>query len=509
MKLKQFLSVTAAAVIIFALMVVYYYVKTPAAAIVVSCDDFPPSLSLSFSTDALIDRVVNHLQDMISAADSGVINELGRREGLGPRAVAQKVLPITASSRVPSPVFDQKWKGVDLNFARRLGIYLKTKKLLELRVIGAPQNGWRILAFAKERPVYSPQQTGTAPRGGGQCSDFESCANDVAEQTLRFLDPARLLNYYIKLDTESSNRQILDLYQNVISAKSTDDLVAWGNAYFALHRYDDALQKYQEALGNKDEGCAARIARGFLYYGRPHGKQLLSDLRLAEQDFRWGVNCDSKNKFAHTDLCNTLIREWANSNSPSIQLLQEAQDHCGKALESDPRFVIAAVNIAYSLYRQGKHNESIAYFDTISQQYPTDSALFANYGYFLYLGYLSGKKDNLRAAIEKTEQAFKLDPESYAAANNLGFFYYEDEEYQRALAFWEKADPLRGDDADAVAGQALALFKLNREQDGILMLQKAVSLNALYRDPTFLKKHNDWSDRAAADLAILISKLPS
>src|SRR6266567_4619768 len=185
MKWKQVFSGTALAATIFIAMVAYYYCTTPSAAIVVSCDDFPTSLSLPFSPDALIDRVTNHLQDMITTADSGVINELGRREGLGPRPVPQKVLPIRASSRIPSPVFDEKWKGVNLNFARRLGIYLRIKRLLELRVVGLPQGGWRLLASVKERPEYSPRETGSAPHGGGQCSDLESCADDVAEQTLK------------------------------------------------------------------------------------------------------------------------------------------------------------------------------------------------------------------------------------------------------------------------------------------------------------------------------------
>src|SRR6185437_14847108 len=404
---------------------------------------------------------------------------------------------------------DQKWKGVDLNLARRLGIYLKTKKLLELRIVGASPSGWRMVAVMKERPQYSPQETGNAPQGGTQCTDFESCANDVAEQTLKVLDHARLLNYYIKLDTEASNRQILELYQNTVVPQSADDFVAWGNAFFALHRYDDALEKYQQALTTDDKYCAARIARGFLYYGRPHGTEILPDLQRAERDFRQGVACDASNKFAQTDLCNTLIREWANTRNAPRQLLVEAQDHCSKALQVDPRFVVAAVNIAYSLYRQGKHRESIEYFDKIAQQYPTDSPLFANYGYFLYLEYLAGNADALAEAVDKTEQAIRLNPENYAAANNLGFFYYEEDDYAKALSYWEKADPLQNDNADAVGGRALALFKLGREQEAITAIRKAIALNSHYRDPNFLKANNDWSSKAASDLRELLSKMSS
>jgi len=268
-----------------------------------------------------------------------------------------------------------------------------------------------------------------------------------------------------------------------------DDRVAWGNAFFSLHRYDDALQKYQEALAENDKYCPARIARGFLYFNRPHGTQIVADLRQAEKDFRWGVDCDSRNKFAQTNLCSTLIREWANSQPRVPQLLVDAQDHCKRALDSDPRFVVAAVNLAYSLYRQGKHQDSLAYFENIGQQYPTDSALFVNHGYFLYLEYLAGNKDALQPAIEKTQKAFSLNGESYAAADNLGFFYYETHDYAQAHEYWLKADPLRGNDVDSTAGLALALSKLGHEEEALVLLARVVQSNDHYRNPVFLREN--------------------
>jgi tetratricopeptide (TPR) repeat protein len=502
--LKKIFSVTGLMILIFAAMTGYYYVKTPAAAIVVSCDELPDSVSKSFSPDAVVDRVVDHLTDIVSAADAEVTNEkaLGSMEMLGPRPVAQKV-PIRASSTIP--VFSQKFKGVDLNFARRLGMYFKAKKSLELRAVGVSKDGWRLVAVLKERDD-SYRQTGNAPRDGAQCSDYESCAKDVAEQSLAVIDVARLLNYYINLDTKESNRRILELY-NKARAQSAEDLLVWGNAYYALRHYDDALQKYQEALAKDKKSCAAQLARGFLYYGKPHGNHTLADLRQAEQDFRDGVACAPLNKFAQTDICSVLIKEWRNTPSASVQLLTEAQDHCKKALTIDARFVPAAVNIGYSLYRQGKHDEAIRYFENIAQQFPTDSSLFLNYGYCLYLEYLAGNSNRLDEAIEETEQGMKQNPASYAAANNLGFFYYDKGNYLKALGYWEKAEPLRGDDADALAGRALALFKVGRRHEASSFIMKAIDLNVHYKDPNFVQTNYTWSRKAAADLSELIAKL--
>jgi len=163
--------------------------------------------------------------------------------------------------------------------------------------------------------------------------------------------------------------------------------------------------------------CPAHVARGFLYYRRPHGIQLLADLRRAEQDFRMGIACDARNEFTRTSLCNTLLREWSNSPKHDAELLVEAKRQCEKALEINPQFVIAAVNIGYILYRQGRHEDALHHFDDLSQRYPTNSALCLNYGFLLYLEYLADKSDDtLKQATAQTLQSWNLDQNSYVAA---------------------------------------------------------------------------------------------
>lgn len=240
-------------VAIFSAITVYYFVTTPRTAIVVSADDFPPGLSPNFTPNELINHVVAHIERIFSVAESGELTEISRREGLGPRSVEQTIVPLSALSNAPSPVFDQKWKGVNFNFCHALGTSLKAKRFLELEVFGFQPNGWRLTALLKERPQFLARPAGSAPQTGGACSDFEKCADDLAEQVQRSLDYRRLLNFYIKTNTADANRQILDLYDNAIHQKplAADDLVAWGNAFYGLKQYDQALQKYQEALA----GC--------------------------------------------------------------------------------------------------------------------------------------------------------------------------------------------------------------------------------------------------------------
>lgn len=194
-----------------------------------------------------------------------------RLEGLGSRPAKETIIPIRALSNSPSPLFNLEWRGINLNFCRRVGMSLRAKKYLELNVLGVPKtNGWRLTAFLKDWPHFSANPAGSAPQNGGTCTDFENCANDLSEQILQVLDSRRLLNFYIKLKTPEGWRQVLKLYPTIAqSSLEADDFVAWGNAFFGLNRFDEALQKYQEALEKDPKSCSAQVARGFVYYNRP------------------------------------------------------------------------------------------------------------------------------------------------------------------------------------------------------------------------------------------------
>jgi tetratricopeptide (TPR) repeat protein len=473
--------------------------------VIISPGTFPSGLALQFTPDVLVQSTAAHLSEVIGIADSSVPSDWGRQEGLGPRPVKQQLLPVSALANTPSPIFDQKWKGLGLNLARKLGMSLRAKRYIDIEVLGLPQGGWRLLAFRSDSPQYDAVLVASAPGTGGPCTDPEACIDDLAEQTLQSLDAARLLNYYIKLDANDADKKILGLYQHQeITAEKPEDLVAWGNAFSGLGQYPDALQKYEEALEPNGSFCPAHIAIGLAYYNRPHGTRPLPDILLAEKEFRSGVQCDEKNVFAQTNLCSVLVKEWAISPHPDPGLLTEANDHCDSALAINPRFVAAAVIRGYVLYRQGKSADALSYFEDISQKYPTNSNLLANYGFLLYLEYLKGNADDLARAIDETKSAWDLDNASFPAANNLGFLYYEQGYVPQAVKFWKAAKLLNGDRPDCLAGLAIGLYKLNQQTEAFAMLASAVHLDSHYNDPAYLKANENWSDRAVSDLMVVI-----
>lgn len=174
--------------------------------------------------------------------------------------------------------------------------------------------------------------------------------------------------------------------------------------------------------------------------------------------------------------------------NPDGQLLVEAQQQCQKALEINPKFVIAGVNIGYILYQQGRHEDALNHFEQLSQRYPTNSALFVNYGFLEYREYLRSKNaEALSQATAHTLQSWNLDHNSDVAADNLGYFYYEQGDYAQAVDFWKKANALSTSDPDCIAGLALGTYKLGNQGTAITLLTRAIQIDSHYRDPNYLK----------------------
>ena len=497
--------VSAAAVTVIVGSTAYYYLKTPPDAVFVTTDEFPSDLSTHFTGDTLNDLVVQRLDKMMLIADSDGANGTASHSGigLGLGSPKERLIPKTFSSS-PSPIFKIKWKGWDLNFCRSLGMSLRAKKFIELRVIGE-QGGWRLTASVKNLTDSSSAAAGSAPQAGGACAGLENCVDDLSAQILEFFDKRRLLEFCVKTNTSDSNRRISSLYEKTSTdALQAIDLVAWGDALFALNQFPQALQKYQDALLKDPGSCNAVRARGYLYYWLFTQGNALGNIQQAELDLRKGLDCGPRSEFIRTSLCHTLVLE--SNASGNTGLLVEAKEHCEKALQMDPQFVAAAVNIGYILDRQEKHEAALQYFNNLSSKYPTSGALFLNYGYLLYRKYLRDQSDDsLTQATAKTLRSWNLDQNSYATANNLGFFYYEREDYGRALSFWEKARTLDTSDAECIAGLALVAFKRQDVGNAKTLLTSARQMNAAYGDPSRLKRYNYWSDRAANDLAELIA----
>lgn len=503
-KLKLGTWATLAVIAFLVGATLYYYVKTSPTTVLVIADDFPAGFA-RFTEKDLMDEVAYKLTRLVSTGQSPE-NQPLMNEGFAPvRPAKERLFGSFGSLSDPHrPVFQFQWKGFSLGFCRRLGMSLRAKRVLSLRVNDVSDKGWRLSAMMEEPPQYSAQRIGSAPPPGGLCAEFEPCAGDLAEQILGSVDRRTLLNFYT---SQNNNDKIVELFKTADPASlQPSELVMWGDAFFGRKEYDKALEKYEQALIKDGNSCAAFAARGYFYDRRAKGD--LNRLEKAERDLRNAVKCDSGNKFTLTSLCHTLTQEWKKQQDQP-QLLEGARENCQRALDIDPNFVIAATNIGYILYRQGKHADSLSYFDSFSQKHRQDSALFANYGFVLYLEYLESKDPSfLTRAIEQTYNSLNVDPANYGAANNLGYFNYEKKDYLEAVNYWDKAKSLEPKDPDIIAGLALGNYKLGRKDEAIRLLRQARQMDPQYKDPKKLTGDpHFWSSQMVSDLKNLNRRL--
>ena len=132
-----------------------------------------------------------------------------------------------------------------------------------------------------------------------------------------------------------------------------------------------------------------------------------------------------------------------------------------------------------------------------------DAAVFLEFGFLLYRQYLDGA-GSLADATEKTRRAWDLDPKSYAAANNLGFFYFESDDIKDALGFWRNAHTLNATDADVAAGLALGLYVSGQREEAVSHYRQAIALDREFRNPALLEQKHFWSKKAVQSVLPVI-----
>jgi tetratricopeptide (TPR) repeat protein len=189
-------------------------------------------------------------------------------------------------------------------------------------------------------------------------------------------------------------------------------------------------------------------------------------------------------------------------------LISHAIELSQQALNIDPKRGEAAVNIAYAQYMRGHHRQALDYFHEIGQKFPTNAALFLNYGYILYREYLDGRTDLLQDAIDETRRAWELDQKSYIAANNLGFLYFEVDNLKEAIKYWNEAFRLNHNDPDVLIGLALGLFKSDQCDEAVDHYREAIRREGeKIRDPGYLRSAHFWSEKAAQAVIPLVQRV--
>ena len=113
----------------------------------------------------------------------------------------------------------------------------------------------------------------------------------------------------------------------------------------------------------------------------------------------------------------------------------------------------------------------------------------------------------LAEADEANRRALKINPRSYTAHDNLAFLLFDQRRPSEALTHWEVALQIRPEDADALAGTAIALQSLQRSTEALDFYRRAVRADRSFLDCAVMREKFMWSTVACEAAAPLIKQV--
>ena len=225
---------------------------------------------------------------------------------------------------------------------------------------------------------------------------------------------------------------------------------------------DDALFEYDQALRLEKDIPFVHLRRGSVFIRKGDIKRAIEAL---EQAKKLGGPSELEPGFV-------LALLYALQNSPD-KASQEFEGVLKKAAELEPGNTSILKSLAGLYYQQKKLEEAISVCRIILKTDNKDYETMSLLGSFLEE---TGKR---REALEKFQEALKINPDYHPALNSLGYVYAEDgENLDQAEVLIKKALEFEPDNGAYVDSLGWVYFKMNRLDDSRQYLERAASLLA-------------------------------
>ena len=225
-------------------------------------------------------------------------------------------------------------------------------------------------------------------------------------------------------------------------------------------RLDDALASLEKAVANDDSyGEAWSMLGGICGMLERHEQAEMYCRRAAE------LLPDSPE--AQMNLANTLFRQGKVEGA--ARLYQQL-------LNVQPGLALAWYMLGSSLSAQGRLDEATDAFRKTIELDPNHAE--SHYG----LGYVCNARHDYADAAEHFRQALRLQPQYAQAENGLASTLQAQGQYREALGHYDEALKLFPGYAEARFGRGSALMVLGESDAAIQNLQEAIRLNPEYSD---------------------------
>ena len=149
-----------------------------------------------------------------------------------------------------------------------------------------------------------------------------------------------------------------------------------------------------------------------------------------------------------------------------------------KALQIDPGYVHARINLGLSLAGQGKHEQAIEHYTEALRIKPESAEAHSN------LGLVLKSQGKLQEAIGHFRQALDSEPDMVEVHVNLGNALKSQGNLTEAIGFYRRALELKGDYAKAHSNLGVALEALGKLDDAISHYREALRI-----EPDYISAH--------------------
>jgi tetratricopeptide (TPR) repeat protein len=247
-----------------------------------------------------------------------------------------------------------------------------------------------------------------------------------------------------------------DYYQKALNINSDyiEVKLNLGNICYKQNDLEQAQNYYEEILSVNPNFAEAISNIGLVFWKK-------NDLKNAELQIKRACELDPYFEVAFVNLTNLYIEQekydeaFAALNkglSVSDEIIHQyfsiathykekkdydkAEECLNRILQISPRELDAASNLGILLYYRQKNTEALKVFEGIKKDHPD------YYNAYINAGLVYERLDDINAAIDNFNQAYRIEEPNVLAPYNLGEIYRTTGNYKKALEMFEKVEEI-------------------------------------------------------------------
>jgi tetratricopeptide (TPR) repeat protein len=309
---------------------------------------------------------------------------------------------------------------------------------MKLSIITFLLFSFNILIAQPEVVDYTDYKSGLLAKRQGE---YEKAIQDFTTFLTDYPDYPRAYYYrgrtYGKLE---NYKAALADFEKLIELDSKD-----AEAYYAAGRMSYALGNLENAVDFYSKTIALEPFHAYAYNDRGMTNCYLENFGQAVSDFKRAVTIDSTFAMAYN---NIGAAQYFNQDIelPSTYDMREARKWFTKAVNADNTLFIGYFNRAAMNYFLG--DLKAAQFDIQKATALSPSEPMVHF----YKGMVLRKQKNYGAAKSAYEQALELNPNLKFALEEIGNTYVDNEDYENALTYYERAKQLENNPKSMYSG---------------------------------------------------------